>query len=318
LPANDGRGEVGFATLAEAIAAARTGDAIEIRRNGPIVVDPIRVPVALAIRAAEGYRPVLQLSPEGAASDGAILDTESPLILEGLEFHPPGGPSKAPGTPCPIRAHRASLLVAHCRFLIRGKGKALLVTCPADVTARNCEFEAAPNASSALGFAQTSRSKAHIEQCVFSGGGAVIDFSEPPENMSVTFMNNTANVTGPLLLVQGSSKAGPAVASKSSIRLHASGNIFCGQQPLVQAPASKGLIDSSDAEQLQRGIIRLEPAMLGYGAGPGGTNVGADVALVGPGEVYRLWMKTPEYHEWRKKTNALMQAKDGQVPTSVP
>jgi hypothetical protein len=306
LPAIDGRDEVGFATLAEAIAAARTGDAIEIRRNGPIVVDPIRVPVALAVRAAEGYRPVLQLSPEGAASDGAILDTESALILEGL------------GTPCLIRSLRASLLVAHCRFLISGNGKALQVTFPASVEARNCEFEAAPNASSALGFAQTNRSKVHIKQRVFSGGGAAIDFSEPPEKMSVTFVNNTANVTGPLLLVQGASKAGPAAASKSSIRLHASGNIFCGQQPLVQAPAGRRVIDSSDAEQLQRGIIRLDPAMLGYGAGPGGTNVGADVALVGPGEVYQLWMKTPEYHEWRKKTNALMEAKDGQPPTGVP
>jgi hypothetical protein len=318
LPANDGRAEVGFATLAEAVAAARTGDAIEIRRNGPIVVDPIRVPVALAVRAAEGYRPVLRLSPEGVASNGAILDTKSPLILEGLELQRLRDPSRAPGTPALVRAHRASLHVAHCRFVVTERGKALLVTCPADVTARNCEFEVAPNASSALGFAQTGRSKVHIEQCVFGGGGAAVDFTEPPEDMSVTFVNNTANVTGPLLLVQGPSTAGPAAASKSPIRLQASGNIFCGQQPLVRAPARGRVIDSSDAEQLQRGIVRLDPAMLGYGAGPGGTDVGADVALVGPGEVYQLWTKTPEYHEWRKKTNALMQAKDGQPPAGAP
>src|SRR5262249_45207510 len=95
LPGNDGRAEVGFATLAEAVAAARSGDAVEIRRNGPIVVHPIRVPVALAVRAAEGYRPVLRLSPEGVASNGAILDTQSPLVLEGLELHRPGSPPKA-------------------------------------------------------------------------------------------------------------------------------------------------------------------------------------------------------------------------------
>src|SRR5262249_35760627 len=44
LAGNDGQAEVGFATLAEAVAAARTGDAVEIRRNGPIVVHPISVP----------------------------------------------------------------------------------------------------------------------------------------------------------------------------------------------------------------------------------------------------------------------------------
>jgi len=31
--------------------------------------------------------------------------------------------------------------------------------------------------------------------------------------------------------------------------------------------------------------------------------VGADVALVGPGEAYQRWTKTPDYLEWRKKTH---------------
>jgi hypothetical protein len=307
LRRNDGRAEVGFATLAEAVAATQSGDAIEIHRNGPIVVDPIRVPVALAVRAAEGYRPVIQLSPEGAASNGPILDTQSPLVLEGLELQRRGGPPKAPGTPALIRARRASLHAAHCRFVVRGEGNALLVTSPGDVTARNCEF-GVPDASSALGFAQASRSKVHVEQCVL-GGGVAIDFAEPPEDMSVTFVNNTVLVRGPLLQVsQGPSKTG-AATSKNPIRVHASGNIFYGQQPLLRTPASGPVIDSSNAEQLQRGIVRLDPGMLGIGAGPGGTDVGADLSMLGPGEAYQRWTKTPEYHEWRKKTDALIQAK---------
>src|SRR5262249_40316947 len=284
LAGNDGQAEVGFATLAEAVASARTGDAVEIRRNGPIVVHPISVPVALAIRAAEGYRPVIQLSPEGVASNGAILDTKSPLILEGLELQRPGGPDKAPGTPALIRTHRASLHVAHCRLVVREEGNTLLVTCPADVTARNCEFEAVPGVSSALSLAQAGRSKVHVEQCVLRGGALAIDFTEPPEDMSVTFVNNTAHVTGPLLLVsQGPSKTGPAATSKNPIRLHASGNIFYGQQPLLRAPERGRMIDISDAERLQRGIVRLDPGMPGRGAGPGGTNLGADPGLGGPG-----------------------------------
>jgi hypothetical protein len=317
LPGNGGRAEVAFATLAEAVAAARDGDAVEIRRNGSVVVDPIRVPVALAVRAAEGYRPVLRLSPEGVAGNGAILDTESPLVLEGLELQLPGGPPRAPGAPALVRARGASLHVAHCRFGVRGEGKALLVTCPADVTARNCEFEGESDASSALGFARPGRSKVHIEQCVLCGGGAAIDFTGPPEDVSVTLVNNSVWVTGPLLQVsQGPSKAGPA--AKGPIRLQASGNIFCGQQPLVGAPAGGPVIDVSDAEQLRRGVVRLDPGMLGHGAGPGGTDLGADVVLVGPGEPYQGWTKTPDYREWRKKTNALLRARGGQPPAEVP
>jgi hypothetical protein len=133
--------------------------------------------------------------------------------------------------------------------------------------------------------------------------------------MSVTFVNNTAHVTGPLLQV---APGPPSAASKSPIRLHASGNIFSGQQPLVRAPARGRLIDSAAAEQLRRGIVRLTPGMPGQGAGPGGTDVGADLGLVGPGEAYQSWTKTPEYHEWRKRTNALMQAQDGQPPIVMP
>jgi hypothetical protein len=305
LAGNDGRAEVRFATLAEAVAAARSGDAIEIRRNGPIVVDPIRVPVPLAVRAADGYRPVLQLSPEGVASNGAILDTESRLILEGLEFHCRGGRSKAPGTPYLIRARRASLHVAHCRFFVRGKGNAVQVMCPADVTVRYCSFEVAPDASSAIDFTQAGRSKVHIEQCLFCGRSA-IEFSEPPEEMSVTLVNNTAWVTSLLPQVpQAPSKTDAAATSKDPIRVHACANIFYVKPPLLRAPAGGRVIDTSDSEQLPRGIIRLDAGVPGKGAGPGGTDLGADLGLVGPGEPYQRWTKTPEYHEWRKKTDAL-------------
>jgi hypothetical protein len=137
---------------------------------------------------------------------------------------------------------------------------------------------------------------------VIHGGGAAIEFTESPENMSVNFVKNTVCVTGPLLQVQGPHTARTA-AAKSPIRVRASGNTFCGQQPLVRSLAHERAIDSSDAEQLQRGVVRLDPGMLGNGAGRGGTDVGADVALVGPGEAYQRWTKTADYHEWRKKAH---------------
>jgi hypothetical protein len=276
------------------------------------------MPVALAVRAAEGYRPVIQLSPEGVASNGAILNTESPLILEGLEFHRRGGPSKATETPYLIRAYRASVHVAHCRFFIRGEGNALLVTCPAEVTVRNCIFEDDQDTSSALGLAQAGRSKVRIEQSLFYGRTA-IDFMEPTENMSVTLVNNSAWSTGPLLHVsQGSSKTGPVATSTNPIRVHASANLFYVAPDFLRAPTGRRVVDLADAEQLRQGIVRLDPGMPRKGAGPGGTDVGADLGLVGPGEPYQRWTKTPEYREWRKITNALMLAKNGHPPSGVP
>jgi hypothetical protein len=313
LPGNDGTVGEGFATLAEAVAAARTGDTIEIFRNGPIVVHPIHVPVALAIRAAEGYQPVIQLSPQGMASNGAILDTNLPLILEGLELQRRGGLSKAQGTTAVIRTHRASLHVTHCRFVIKGERSTVLVSGPADVTLRNCEFEGDSDSTSALGLSHAGRSEVHVEQCVLYGRALTIDFTEPPEDMLLTFVNNTSHGTGPLLLVS-SSQAGPEATSKSPIRIRASGNIFYGQQPFLRIPAHGAVIDDADVEQLQRGMVRLDPGMPGKGAGPGGTDLGANLGRVGPGEAYVRWMKTTEYHEWRKKIHAVLQAERGRPP----
>jgi hypothetical protein len=146
-----------------------------------------------------------------------------------------------------------------------------------------------------------------------------IDSTEPPEEMSLTLMHNTVLVPGPFLLVsQGSGKTKLAAKSKNPIRFHASSNVFYGQQPLLRATACGQVIDVADAENLQRGIFRLDLAMSGIGAGPDGTDIGADVGLLGPGAAYQRWKKAPEYNDWRRKTNALMQARGGQPPTLVP
>jgi WD40 repeat protein len=55
--------------------------------------------------------------------------------------------------------------------------------------------------------------------------------------------------------------------------------------------------------------FRLAKGSPGQGVLPGGKDLGADVDLVGPGEAYERWQKTPEYQEWRKKTEELMRGK---------
>jgi hypothetical protein len=51
--------------------------------------------------------------------------------------------------------------------------------------------------------------------------------------------------------------------------------------------------------------FRLRPDSAGYRAGPDGKDLGADVDLVGPGEAYERWKRTPEYQQWLEDTGQL-------------
>jgi hypothetical protein len=54
--------------------------------------------------------------------------------------------------------------------------------------------------------------------------------------------------------------------------------------------------------------FRLRPDSAGYKAGKDGKDLGADVDLVGPGQAYERWKKTPEYQQWLKDTKQLLIA----------
>lgn len=63
------------------------------------------------------------------------------------------------------------------------------------------------------------------------------------------------------------------------------------------------LLARAKLEQLTPDDFRLRPDSAGYRDGPGGKDLGADVDLVGPGEAYERWKKTPDYRQWLKDTN---------------
>ncbi|HJZ58762.1 MAG TPA: hypothetical protein VKE74_27715, partial [Gemmataceae bacterium] len=87
-----GREERGFDTLAEAVEASESGDAIEVRGNGPFESNPIDLGrSALTIRAAEGFRPVIRFGrgsqgPRSFSRPGPLLRAGGPIVLEGLEL----------------------------------------------------------------------------------------------------------------------------------------------------------------------------------------------------------------------------------------
>ncbi len=112
----DDKAEQKFATLAEAVSKATTGDTIEIRGNGPFQPGPLSLDKALTLRAGAGFRPVLVHT-----TDGYLLHTAAPLALEGLEFHSFGNKQKPNEHQWAlIGAYGTSLRTTHCRIVADG------------------------------------------------------------------------------------------------------------------------------------------------------------------------------------------------------
>jgi hypothetical protein len=62
---------------------------------------------------------------------------------------------------------------------------------------------------------------------------------------------------------------------------------------------------ATSPEKLTTADFRLRPDSVGYRAGPGGKDLGADIDLVGPGAAYERWKKTPDYQAWLKESGQL-------------
>jgi endonuclease YncB( thermonuclease family) len=110
-----------FDTLADAVQSASDGDTIEVRGNGPFLTRPIAIQDrALVIRAGEGFRPVIQGDPNVAGSN--LLNTRSPLVLEGLDFRwvelRPYEPQPTNYRLVSCSGPKSRLNVSNCRFLM--------------------------------------------------------------------------------------------------------------------------------------------------------------------------------------------------------
>jgi WD40 repeat protein len=139
LLGGQGVAERKFDTLAQAVQGASDGDTIEIRGNGPFVSEPINIQrTALTIRAGEGFRPIIKLSPDAVERDVPLLATNAELVLEGLELHRAGLDDPANGRFAMIKAHQAPLRAANCRFT----ASIYPIRSPV-IVFRNCEFLAA-------------------------------------------------------------------------------------------------------------------------------------------------------------------------------
>jgi hypothetical protein len=122
-----GRGVSGrkFDTLAEAVRGASDGDIVEIRGNGPFVTGPIKIGnQALTIRAAEGFRPIIQSGPATVGVVDDLIQSDAPLTLEGLVLRGLNrSGAVAPPTPfCLVRSRGPAIRATNCRPVPRFRG----------------------------------------------------------------------------------------------------------------------------------------------------------------------------------------------------
>ena len=367
-----------FDTLAAAVQATSDGDTIEVRGNGPFLSEPIRIQrTALTIRAGEGFRPVIKLSPEALQQDVALLFSNAALVLEGLELHRSSNENPYLRVRAAVNVYQAPLLAANCRF------RAPVLSDHSPVCSlRNCEFlsVAAPYWGH-----HGPGARVRFENCVQRGAfgqvGIGLFYDDPAELQDIalqiqrcTFLNGAPwwiPYRGPLpeasqpmrlrvtqcifdcsnavaLSIRNKADAlEPAEAEAMLLRrLQWQGerNLFAGGSPSVlwqtdskaQPPHGPRSLEDwkrfwSGAEtdsqkgtpQFQGGNLRargddsidqltpedfrLREGSPGYKAGKDGKDLGAEVALVGPGEAYKRWKQTPEYREWLKEAGQLKE-----------
>jgi serine/threonine protein kinase len=207
-----------FDTLAEAVQGSSGGDTIEIRGNGPFVCGPVKLTHALTIRAADGYRPVLQFAEN--------LQTDAALVLEGLELQRVG--QKVPhgdGDALVLAWGSPSLHIVNC-----GLREHLMVPCVQSnapiCVLRNCEFLSPLHRAARLAGKQCV-----IDNSLAAGWGMLeLDFEVQPSqpDISVQISRSSLRISEHALLVQLYPVQPDKFAEKDAkrVRFDASSTIF--------------------------------------------------------------------------------------------
>jgi serine/threonine protein kinase/formylglycine-generating enzyme required for sulfatase activity len=159
-----------FDTLAEAVSDSNSGDTIEIRGNGPFFTDPIDFCHPLAIRAADGFRSVIQANPKITLThDLPLLDARDLLVLEGLDVRT--SPAQ-PVWPCTragctrLLFSRGAIRAANCRLFFRPDVTGGPLEGKSDGDLRNCLLVG----DGAVCWSAISEGRLSIQNCIVVGG----------------------------------------------------------------------------------------------------------------------------------------------------
>jgi len=240
------------------VSASADGDTIEVRGNGPFDTNPIDIGnQSLTIRAADGFRPVIKLSPQGAQTSDAMLHTAGLLTVEGLEFQRLGQ-RKWTGTTAyapTILWSEGTLHAANCRFWLDNQPWQACVFANGPVCiARNCEF-LAPGSYAVSGCFPRGRLRV-MDNCVQVGGypQGLVHY-QPTDDLEMRLTHNTLVSASTYATLHFYLANAPAAKNTGIIRLEATANIFDARPALGFSQSDEylsknKLLDPSEAESL--------------------------------------------------------------------
>jgi hypothetical protein len=216
-----------FDTLSEAVLTAAEGDTIEVRGNGPFVMEPIHIQQALTIRAGEGFRPALRIAP-GRPGDDYLFTTHSPLVLEGLDIREVSQRRSQPAlVGRSVIYAGASLRVANCGVWQEEPvlEPVTLILGFSDVILRNCHFRVKTHIA---GLGNDSPLRCVIDNCLGVGGALTYLHCAHAGNEALIEFRRCSFSASQLAGVGFSVAPDPprGMAGEKRVRFEASDNVF--------------------------------------------------------------------------------------------
>jgi hypothetical protein len=267
-----------FDSLAEAVLVAGDRDTVEIRGNGPYLVEPIHVgDRALILRAGQGFRPTLQ----SRSKFEALLTSNGPLVLEGIEFvrrSAEGAPGEKPFA-CLIHSRESVLHVANCRFVEnRGSPSSCVIADGTNRAAfRNSEFLHREGGSGIL-LNCPPTGTLRVENCIDAGSYSALNLSmdgPPVQHVSVALRRNTwaarnalfiVPVNDPLTPREADAPWQPRLSIEAAQTLFACSGAFVRYSPGALPP--QPLADAVRGTMSWRDEQSLYPVKISVRAGP--------------------------------------------------
>jgi hypothetical protein len=164
-------------SLAEAVAGAQTGDTIAIRGDGPFRIGKagVRIDRALTIRAATGYRPVLQMVSTEAGEERSkyLIEARAPLTLEGLTFDRTGPHEARSMSMAALIVWGAPLRMSNCRLLNPRSHVLAWLDGVSTADIRHCYFRSEYTTALVVEHFKTG-DRLRIRHCVFDHGGPAV------------------------------------------------------------------------------------------------------------------------------------------------
>jgi serine/threonine-protein kinase len=240
-----GRPQV-FGQLADALAAARDGDVIEVQGNGPYATPPLRTDGrALTIRAADGSRPVFLADAPGPRP---FLHADADLSLQGLEVRWIIDIASTVAEVdlaqyVVISNTRGKLALTNCR-VVNGRVNPSVGATGEELVLKDCHFQNGVGAFLRL----APGGVAHIEGCQFEGRTALATLipGQPKKvdrPVTILLVNNTFASSATLDLAMG---------PPQPLKVTARQNIFDNEH-LVRLSRRTKPVESTEPQ----GLIRL-------------------------------------------------------------